>query len=225
MPAHHWGVVLGKEGSRFVLWVADLCVDAASPGSASEQEVETLHVLARSLRDTGAAPNAARLLKQLEIIGYREVAERRYDFQSGSLYQHASALANLALQAGARRKQLLDDHQGRHPPLTHPDWAEWEDVATTMNATVMGGWVLGVAAVEALVNEILSQRFPDDYEAMELQRRRGFAAKLRRLCERLDLDPGQEWVTRIVEAHSSRSDLVHHKPRYLEDSRDRAALR
>jgi hypothetical protein len=27
----------------------------------------------------GAAPNAARLLKQLEIIGYREVAERRYD--------------------------------------------------------------------------------------------------------------------------------------------------
>jgi hypothetical protein len=86
------------------------------------------------------------------------------------------------------------------------------------NATAKGARVLGVAAVEAFVNEVLSQRFPDDYEDLEARGRRASPLrKLLRLLEHQGISADIDWMKCLEDSLDPRRRIVHHKPGYVED--------
>jgi hypothetical protein len=153
----------------------------------------------------------------LQGLGYKAAGIRRFNYKSGEHYWDARTLASQATELGRRRHELLQRHGGKHPSFEHQDWTEWEETTMLVAASAKGARLLGVASLEAFVNEVLSQRFPNDYEELETGRRASPLRKLRRLCERLDIPRGERWLSCLEANMEPRRQIVHHKPGYVDD--------
>ncbi len=183
LPRDFHGLLLKKDDDYLVFWIQSRRVEPASEGSASELAVQAMQAIIPSLH----GPKLADVVRQLEDHGYRLTGDRRFNFKSGELIQDAYVLASIASQTGSQNTELAGVHDGTNPPLDHEDWAEWELVTRYRNAACKGARVLGMASLEAFVNEVLSQQFPDLYKKLEEKMRAAPFQKLKVLCESLSI--------------------------------------
>ncbi len=200
---------------NLVVWQGDGVVEEAEEGSASEEEITRVRELLRPLRAPGI--KLSDVVRFLTANGYRVVGDRRFDFRSGELYQDARTLATECFLAGADAASVSARHSNTNPLPDHPDWPTWEAAVRRRNATAKGARVLGVASVEALVNEIFSQRFPDDYQALEMKRKASPLTKLRRLMEHQGIPSDIDWMRILEDSLEPRRRIVHHKPGYVDE--------
>jgi hypothetical protein len=218
VPEHTFGLLVERDGQRLVVWQGDGAVEPAEGSSASDELVAEVDGLLRRQLSGGTMADVARLL---ESAGFTTLGDRRFNFRSGELYQDARVLAMECFLAGADRATLLARHGNRHPRLTDPDWMQWEATVRRMNATAKGARVLGVASLEAFVNEVLLQRCPKDYQELELGRRPSSPlTKLRRLMERQGLSVDTTWFQCVGDNFEPRRSIVHHRPGYVDDVDD-----
>lgn len=113
------GVILERHGARLVLWLIDLCVEAAYPGSAPDEVVEQLRMDAEAVRVSGSAPNAARLVDGLREIGYGHVGNRRYDFSPGLSIRMPGSWREWRSPRSSSEDKSWSVNGGKHPPLDH----------------------------------------------------------------------------------------------------------
>lgn len=219
VPQKTFGAILKKGDAQFVVWMDDGSVDPAKEGSATEVEltelrghVKTLNFINKSL---GLSLSFGQSIQTLKQLGYEDLGARRFDFSSGILYGYSRALAIMCREAHDSRELLLKSNDGQHPEMGSDDWPIWTSVTMTMGACATGSRMLGIAAIEALLNEILAVRFPDAYDELE-GKRSGWPAKAKKLYELLgQTDP--PWLHDLLEENILRKSIAHHKPVYVDD--------
>ena len=209
VPEHALGYVFEKpEGDRLVYWPVDGSVEPAELGTASRLALDLFeNQLAnrrRPLRVTDGLLESA-------YDGFVLVGTRECSFMSGTLYQQATMMLDIAREANARRTALVTAYGGREPS-TEGDWLEFCRATTTTGAACNGVEVIAMGAVEAFANEVLGYRF--DFSRGSL-RRLGVIKKVGTLCSLLHLnaDSPRSWLCTLEEAQKRRSDaVVHFKP-------------
>lgn len=216
LPRDYLALLLEKDSFLLVFWTQSREVTSDEEGPSSVGAVDALRALVPTLR----GPKLADVVRQLEGHGYRYRGMRRFNFRSGELFQDAHVLVATASEAGERHRQLSDSHGGTNPPLSHDDWREWELVTLRRNAACKGARVLGLASLEAFVNEILLQRSPELYRELEEKNRAAPFSKLKAICESLAIPLDQGWARCIEENLVLRRQIVHHRPGFVDDSRD-----
>lgn len=215
VPLHVSGSVVERDGAHFVVWWRDASVQVV-PG----QEDVTLPQLRLeaaivSVLEKGRVRPGG-LFRELEQLGYKRVADVRFNFMSGSLYQNAIHLAVQSRRAEETRLELMKRHGGEFPTPESPFWPKWFQTITSRNASAMGARLLAFASLEALANEILFVRFPEVYQKLEGGRRKTFLlAKLKRLCEEAGIRPEPVWISVLADENADRRGIAHHEPGYI----------
>lgn len=221
VPEHIFGLLVERDGQLLVVWQGDGGIEPAHDGSASDELVEEVEGRLRGQ----VLRKMADVARVLESAGFTILGDRRFNFRSGELYQDARVLAMECSVAGADRAMMLAGHGNRRPRLSDPDWPRWEMAVRRMNAAAKGTRVLGIASLEAFVNEVLLQRYPNDYQELELARRPASPlTKLRRLMERQGLSFDAAWFKCITRNFEPRRNIVHHRPGYIDDVDDPASV-
>jgi hypothetical protein len=185
----------------------DGSVEEAESGSATTEVLHEFRTL-QSARSPIVLDDH-RLRSTFEAEGFRLVGERRCPFQSGTLFQQATLLLEVAKRANSTRDALLEASGGREPS-GFDQWVQWYEATTSVGAACSGSRVLALAAVEAFVNEILTNQHP---EVARKLKGAGLITKLRTLCELRQIATDVLWLRTLTDAQKSRSEeLVHFKP-------------
>jgi hypothetical protein len=153
--------------------------------------------------------------------GWEDRGTLNYRVQSGILLADSAALAEMADELQHEREEMLAEAGGRHPEVGSDVWPQWVKVTTLRSAAVRGSRALALAAVEALVNELLAAQHPDEYESWEIKQRRGFRPKLAGLLGLHGADPDDVLWFKALDTHSQlRNTMIHHRPEWVVDHRD-----
>jgi hypothetical protein len=157
--------------------------------------------------------------------GWEDRGMRKYVLQSGLLLVDAAALAEMADELWREREEILAEADGRHPEVGSPVWAQWVTITSRRDATVRGARALALAAVEALVNELLAAQHPSEYADWEIKRRKGFRYKLVNLLELHGTDPDDvSWFEALEKHRQLRNRMIHHRPGWTVDDSDQHSV-
>lgn len=221
---HGLGYVYARNGSEVVVWADDKEVAAARGSDVSEADLADFKELLDSLRGHGFE-NWGQVHEQILAHGWEDRGTERYDVQSGLLLGDAFALATMADQLWAERRQILERAGGRHPQEGSKDWARWADVTVQRNSAARGARTLALASVEALVNELLAARHPQQYDSWELEgKKRGFWKKLRGLLRLRGVDEDPRWLGELAAHGELRDNMLHHRPEWVRDVRHQESV-
>lgn len=166
------------------------------------------------------------VVRKLEAVGYVDVGMRMWKGFSYILYQDARRLADLASEAHETREAILARHGGRHPVDADPEWNQWILATVTLAACAHGARALGASALEALVDEILSLNFPEEYSKLSGQTKpddccrptyAGMVSKLNRLKKLAGFELSRPDLTELEQAVSVRKSIIHPKPGYEDE--------
>jgi hypothetical protein len=220
-PKHGLGFIYGRDESEIVVWAEDKSFEAPPGKQASEADLADFAGLLDSLRGLGL-PNWQAVHQEILNRGWEDRGWLRYEIQSGQLFVDALVLAEIADGLWAERTKMFEVEGGTHPEVGSELWPRWVTVTTRRHATARGARVLSLAAVEALVNELLAARFPEQYDEWEIKgTKRSFWKKLRGLLELKDVaDPEPEWFRELAEHGGLRDRTLHHQPRWIRDVRN-----
>lgn len=215
---HAYGQVYGNDDGEAVFWMDDHSVGTPPDGDESPATVDQLVADIKMFIADGLT-SMDQLHESLLTHGWTNEGALRYDVQSGIFLQDARYLAEMSQVTHEAREHILAAAGGRHPSDTASEWTAWVDVTLKRRACLLGARTLALAAVEALVNEMLKARYPDEYGEWELNRRWGFKRKLDELLKlRLgDGTPMPEWYAPLLEHSRHRNDTMHHKPGWVRD--------
>lgn len=219
VPQKTFGAILKKGEAQMVLWMDDGSVEPAFEGSASTEDVEQLQEKADTLtflpEMLGLSITFGRRVEALGRLGYEDVGSRRFDFSSGIFYGYSRRLARLCRSAHDERQAILERHAGQHPDIGSEDWEPWTQATMTMGACATGARLLAIASVEALLNEILAEKFPDEYSILE-NKRVGWPGKAERLHDLMN-HPEPNSIEELRKENALRRSIAHHKPVYVDD--------
>lgn len=216
IPEHKWGFVFSKEGQRLVFWLEDGMVEPDSEAPADERTVEEFRSLLGQAPKPVVRESDGRLRSALETHGFLLVAERQYRFMSGTLIQQADLLAEVATGFSGQRDQMLLLNDGLEPAA--PDeWLEWYRITHTASSAAAAADMMTASAIEAFVNEVLANRYPELYEQLEVKTRSAPRAKLGRLCEELGIRLDNPWMVQMEVGFDRRRETVHFRPGYVDD--------
>lgn len=222
-PAHGYGFIYGRGDTEIVVWADDKAIEVVEGSGASDADVNDFATLLDSLRESAQTfPTWAAVHDEILASGWEDRGVLRYDVQSGLLIQDALVLASMADELWSERGRLLAESGGRHPPKGSEAWPRWVHVQHRRNATARGARALALAAVEALVNELLAAQYPKEYDRWEIQgRKRSFWKKVRGLLRLKGLDGREPHWFHELEQHSGLRDaMLHHRPEWVRDVRD-----
>lgn len=220
-PGRALGFLYGRGSSTVVLWVDDYTVEEYPGGSATPEDLDAFNDLLDDLRARVRPSNMAVANDAILAAGWEDRGTLKYRVQSGILLADSAALAELADELQHEREEMLADSGGRHPETGSDAWPQWVRVTTLRGATVRGSRALALAAVEALVNELLAAQHPDEYEVWEMKQRKGFRPKLVGLLNLHGADPAETSWFKALDRHSQlRNSMIHHRPEWVVDHRD-----
>jgi hypothetical protein len=226
-PHHLLGIVFRNDADYMIMWIEDASVEAV-PSGATDAAVSELQALTTSLRHAGVR-NVAQMIERVAESGYQEVSEVRFNWMSGTLFQESVRLAEMCREAADERAEILARNVGKHPPQGSTDWPRWIDRTITMNSCAKGSRMLAAASVDALVNEILSVRFPEDFKELEgglptkkgrKTPRVGFPGRLKRLAALTGFDAQSPWAKSLHGERDKRHGIAHHRAAYIYDFKD-----
>lgn len=220
---HGYGYVYGRGDADIVIWADDKSIETVEGSGATEADIDDFAALLNSLRHSPQTfPTWADVHDEILTNGWEDRGVLRYDVQSGILLQDAIVLATMADEFWAERGRLLTESGGRHPREGSEAWARWVHVQHRRNATARGARALALAAVEALVNELLAARYPEKYDRWEIQgRKRSFWKKLRGLLQLKGLEGHEpDWFHELEQHAGLRDAMLHHRPEWIRDVRD-----
>jgi hypothetical protein len=204
-----------------VLWADDYTVEEYPEGSATPEDLDAFNDLLDDIRARVRPSNMAAANDAILAAGWEDQGTLKYKVQSGILLADSAALAELADELQHEREEMLAKAGGRHPEIGSDVWAQWVRVTTLRGATVRGSRALALAAVEALVNELLAAQHPDEYETWEIKQRKGFRPKLVGLLGLHGADPEDLSWFKALDRHSQlRNSMIHHRPEWVVDHRD-----
>ena len=220
-PGRAAGLLFGRGVSTVVLWADDYTVEEPPLASATPEDLEAFEQLLDDLRQHPRLPNLAAVHDAILSAGWEDRGMLKYKVLSGLLLVDAAALAEMADEMWREREEMLADAGGRHPEAESEVWAQWVAVTARRNASVRGSRALALAAVEALLNELLAAQHPDEYASWEIKKRLGFRRKLVKLLGLHDVNPdGLSWFE-ALDAHASlRNSMIHHRPSWIVDDSD-----
>jgi hypothetical protein len=226
-PDHGLGYVYRRGDADVVVWADDKSIEAAVGGIATEADVNDFAALLDSLEHSPLAlATWADVHRQVLTNGWESRGALRYNVQSGILLQDALMLAAMADEYWEERGRLLTAAGGRHPSEGSPAWSRWVHVQHRRNATARGARALALAAVEALVNELLAARYPEHYDLWEVQgKKRSFWKKLRGLLRLREVESHElSWFQDLEEHVELRDSMLHHRPVWMRDVRSRDSV-
>ena len=190
-------------------------------GSSTPEDLTAFEQLLDDIRLNVRPPNMAVAHDAILSAGWEERGSLKYEVQSGLLLIEAAALAEMADELWREREGILAEAGGRHPEVDSEVWAQWVTVTSRRNAMVRGSRALALAAVEALVNELLAAQNPDEYAEWETNRRMGFRQKLVNLLELRGADPDDlPWFDALDTQVQLRNSMIHHRPGWTIDDSD-----
>lgn len=220
-PGRALGFLYGRGSSTVVLWADDYTFEEYPEGSATPEDLDAFDELLNDIRIRVRPSNMAGANDAILSAGWEDRGTLKYNVQSGILLADAAALAELADELQHEREEMLTRAGGRHPATGSDDWPQWVKVTTLRSATVRGSRALALAAVEALVNELLAAQHPDEYESWELEQRKGFRPKVVGLLGLHGANPDDVLWFEALDAHSQlRNSMIHHRPEWVVDHRD-----
>lgn len=216
VPRYVHGFVIEKEGQRWILWSGD-GVEPEQPSQANESTAQEL----RDLLGTNPRPiimeRDGRLHCAFEDRGFRLIAERRYSFMSGTLYQEADFLAEQAEASGRQREEIRAANQGREPG-TVEESLTWYRVNYAANAYSHAAELVAASAIEAFLNEVLQNSFPEAYERLEFSGRpKPPRVKLDWLLDELKIPKDSPWMRDLSDGFDRRRITTHFRPGFVDD--------
>jgi hypothetical protein len=215
-PEHKWGFVFSREGRRLVLWVEDGAVEPDLETPATEEDLSRFRELLADSPRPVVREADGRLGSALEEQGFLLVGDRQYRFMSGILLQRADLLAEVAADFNLRRDQKLNDSGGLEPS-GFAEWLDWYRVTHTASSAATAADVMAAAAIEAFINEVLANSYPELYETLEKKRRAAPRVKLQRLMEELSIPQDASWMDALNVGLDRRRELSHFRPGYVDD--------
>lgn len=219
-PDHGMGYVYGRGKSELVVWADDHSIEPARGAEATETDLADFAALIDSLRRQGLR-NWAEVHSRILASGWEDRGTDHYDVQSGILLQDAVTLASVADEYWAERVALLQQAGGRHPEDGSVEWPRWVTVTMRRTAAARGARALALASVEALVNELLAARHPDEYQRWEIDgEKRAFWKKLRGLLSLVGAGTEPAWFQELATHGGLRDSMLHHRPEWIRDVRD-----
>ncbi len=217
---HALGYLYGRGPSTVVLWADDRTVEESPKGSSAQDDLEAFEQLLESISQT-RPPNMAVAHDAILSAGWAYRGTLEYKIQSGILLVDAAALADIAHELWCEREEILAQSHGRHPEIGADAWPRWITVTTRRNSAVLGARTLALAAVEALLNELLAAQHPGEYADWETRRRMGFRPKLLNLVQLHGADPGNlPWCSELEMHSEMRNSTLHHRPEWIVDASD-----
>lgn len=220
-PGRAWGFLYGRGPSTVVLWADDRTVEESPVDSSTPEDLDAFEQLLGDIRLRVRPRNMAVAHDAILSAGWEVRGTLKYEVQSGLLLVDAGALAEMAGELWREREEILADADGRHPDIGSEVWAQFVTVTTRRNAAVRGSRALALAAVEALVNELLAAQHPDEYAAWETQQRKGFRQKLVNLLGLHGADPDDlSWFDALDRHVQLRNSMIHHRPGWIVDVSD-----
>ncbi len=224
-PGRAMGFLFGRGPSTVVLWADDYTVEESPLASSTPEDVEAFVQLLDDIRQRVRPPNMAVTHDAILSAGWEDRGTLKYEVRSGLLLVDAAALAEMADEMWHEREGMLADAGGRHPEIGSEVWPQWVDVTARRNATVRGSRALALAAVEALVNELLAAQHPDEYAAWEIKKRMGFRQKLVKLLGLHGVDPDDVSWFEALDTHAQlRNSMIHHRPGWIVDESDKHSV-
>lgn len=220
-PGRALGFLYGRGSSTVVIWAGGATVEASPMASSAPEDLESFkRLIGRIRRDTKPA-NMAEAHDAILAAGWEYRGTLEYKVQSGLLLTDSSALAEIANEMWLERRAILAAAGGRHPEMNSEDWARWVAVTTRRNAAIRGARALALAAVEALVNELLAAQHPDEFADWETEKRMGFVQKLKKLLQLHGANPDDvPWLKALLAQAQLRNNLIHHRPEWIVDDSD-----
>lgn len=224
-PDQLMGLILERDQRRFLFWLDTRDVAAWKPLDGDSEsslvpdssQIEVLQEIVNELVRQGVR-RAIDLRSHLALRGYRNIGSRQYEFASGRLYQAAVTLEMDCLRAGEDRARLLAAQGGQAPRLNTPEWPEWEETIWRLHGCAQGTRVLGVAALDALANEILYVRFNAEYRKFEGPgKRAGLLKKIQTTLRLAGTESDPDWLDELRAENRTRRLVVHHEPGYRDD--------
>ncbi len=220
-PGRAAGFLYGRGSSTLVVWTDDQTVEEPPDFSATQDDLDAFVRLLDDIRARIAPRSWADAHDAILEAGWEDRGMLQYDIRSGHLLVDTAALAEMAEKLWDERERILLESGGRQPEMGSPVWSRWVEVTVRRNAAVRGARALGIAAVEALINELLAVQHPGEYADLEMRRRAGFRSKLAKLLELQDLDLDDVAWFGELEAHADlRNSMIHHRPSWVVDHRD-----
>lgn len=220
-PGRAWGFLYGRGSSSVVLWADDYTVEESPVGSSTPEDLAAFEQLLDVISQDVQPANMAIAHDAILSAGWEDRGALKYEVQSGLLLVDATALAEMADELWHEREEILAGSDGLHPETGSDAWARWVTVVSRRNAAVRGATALALAAVEALVNELLAAQHPDEYAAWETERRMGFRQKLVKLLELHGAIPNDvTWFEALDREVDLRNSMMHHRPEWTVDQSD-----
>lgn len=82
-----------------------------------------------------------------------------------------------------------------------------------------------MAAIEALVNELLAAQHPEEYAEWEIRRRKGLRQKLVDLLAlHGEVASDVQWFEELDSHLQLRNTMIHHRPKWVIDDRDERSV-
>lgn len=224
-PGRVAGILYGRESSSVVLWMDDYSFDEASGGSATPDDIADFEQLLAAIETNVRPKNLAEVHDAILAAGWEDQGMLTYQVRSGLLLADAAALAAMSTEFWNTREALLSAAGGRHPEIGSPSWEEWVVTTARRAACVRSARILSLAALEALVNELLAAQHPDQYAEWEESRRVGFGPKLKNLLHLHNVQPEDlPWFDELTEHSNLRNTTIHHRPGWTHDERDQHSV-
>lgn len=215
------GPLYGRGPSTVVLWADDRTVEASPLAPATTEDLDDFRQLLDDIQRRVRPRNLAVLHDEILAAGWDDQGTLRYGVQSGVLLFNAAALAEFAEELWQEREVILQDAGGRHPDSGTEIWPRWVTVTAQRSAAVRGARALALAAVEALLNELLAAQHPNEYESWEIKKYMGFRPKIMKLLELHDMVLDDVPWFEALDTHAKlRNSMIHHRPGWIVDDND-----
>jgi hypothetical protein len=223
-PGRALGYLYGCGSSTVLLWADDHTVEQYAEGSAGPEDLAAFEQLLDGIRQA-RPPNMAVAHDAILAAGWEYRGTLEYRLQSGLHLVDAAALAEISDELWSERETILAQSNGRHPEMGSEAWPSWITVTARRNAAVRGARAMALAAVEALVNELLAAQHPDEYADWETKKRMGFRQKLLNLVRLHGVDPDSlPWFTELEKHSGLRNRMLHHQPEWIVDGSDEESV-